>query len=101
MAAEDFRGAVVGVYYFKKDREEFLAGAWGRWAGCFNKLLEGKEYLSLGKFTTADIAVFDVISQALDKIPDVPMESFPNLKAHFDRIGARPNIAAFMASNSM
>ena len=80
LAAEDFRGPVVGVYFMGKSKEEFLAGPGARWLGCFNKQLEGKEYFCYDRFTVADLCVFDVVACCVEKEAlSLTLEEFPNL----------------------
>jgi len=72
------------------------SGPGSRWFGCFNSLLEGKEYFACDKFTIGDLCVYEVISAAVE-LGGVSLDAFPNLKAFYERIGARPNIAAYVA----
>lgn len=100
LAAEDFRCALINTFYFKKmTNEELMAenGPGRRWLSCFERLLDGKDFLSCGRFTVADICLYDTASTAAQYC-GVDLSEFPRIKAHSDRVSSRPNIAAYLAN---
>jgi len=95
LAAEDFRIKVYEVRFGKSTVEAFLAadGAGPRWFTCLNNLLEGKEYFCHDKFSIADICIYDALTGVTEGLK-LDFNDYTNLKNHYDRIEARPAIAA-------
>lgn len=98
LAAEDFRASIWSRVFGKIDAETYLAAV-TRWFGAYNKLIAGKEYFT-GSFSIGDICIYEVVNTAVTKFPDTSMDEFPDLKAHWERIGARPKIAAYQAAKT-
>jgi glutathione S-transferase len=72
------------------------------WLGYFDKLLkqhkDGKEWYT-STFSFADLAVFHVTDVCVHYIGAEILSHVPALKSHYERVGARPNIAAFVKSD--
>jgi len=60
--------------------------------GVLDTRLAGREYLVGDKFTIADINAFAWVSAA--PYSGIQLDEWSNLKAWFDRVGARPAIQA-------
>ncbi|WP_204349002.1 glutathione binding-like protein, partial [Klebsiella pneumoniae] len=52
--------------------------------------LAGKDYLMGSQFTVADGYLFTILRWAIAMKFD--LAQYPNLKAYFDRVGARPKV---------
>lgn len=62
----------------------------GRRMKPLNALLEGKQYLMGDKFSVADAYLFNMLSWTF--IHKIDLAQWPNIKAYFARVGARPKI---------
>ena len=96
LAAEDARGPIWSTVFGKTTKEEFLV-ANDRWFSSFERHITGKEYFVLDKFTIADLAIYEIVNTSVKKL-EAPIDTYPNLKAHWERIGSRPKIAAYEAA---
>ena len=64
-----------------------------------NKQLAGKQYLTGDKFTVADAYMFTVL-RWLGRI-DMDIAKWPNVKAYFDRVAARPKVQEAMKAEGL
>jgi glutathione S-transferase len=72
------------------------------WLGYFERLLKqhngGKEWFT-STFSFADLAVFHVTDVCVHYLGGDILKHVPLLKSHYERVGVRPNIAAFLKSD--
>ncbi|KAH7096434.1 glutathione S-transferase [Auriculariales sp. MPI-PUGE-AT-0066] len=92
--------------FFKQYKDEKMHGAASGWAtdqtrtylGVLNTRLEGRDYLvgqARGKYSIADMNVYSWVAAA--SWAGIPtLDEFPNLKAWFERVSARPAVQAGM-----
>jgi GST-like protein len=64
--------------------------------GVMNKRLGESPYLAGPDYTIADIATYPWVAR--HEFQEVKLEDFPNVKAWFDRVGARPAVQRGMAA---
>ena len=64
--------------------------------GVMDKRLGDSPYLAGPDYTIADIATYPWVSR--HEFQEIKLEDFPNVKAWFDRIGARPAVQRGMAA---
>ncbi len=85
-----------------KLREEMLQTILPRWFGFYERLLEanggGAGFLVGSAITSADLALWYLVETARENGFGAALEKCPLVRAHFDRIGARPNLAAYVKS---
>jgi len=101
----DMRAKWIAVDNLKEGKEEakakFVAETLPHWYGLFSAILEknGTGYLVGDKLSLADIQLFNVNWNWHNRKDMFPGEilKFPTLKAHLERIGAEPKIAAWVA----
>mmetsp|Transcript_18005 Transcript_18005/g.58289 ORF Transcript_18005/g.58289 Transcript_18005/m.58289 type:complete len:174 (+) Transcript_18005:410-931(+) len=99
-------GTAYGQALFSKD-EVKMANFWDttfpRWMGTLDELLGEGEYYVGGKFSLADLAVYAMMeAMALSPAAGAKYSelaaAYPRLLAHYGRVAARPNIAAYLAT---
>jgi len=64
-----------------------------------DKQLAGKQYLMGDKFTVADAYLFTVLRWS--PRVEIDISKWPNLKAYFDRVAARPKVQAAMKAEGL
>jgi len=64
-----------------------------------DKQLAGKQYLTGDKFTVADAYLFTVLRWTTRV--NIDLAKWPNLKAYFDRVGARPKVQEAMKAEGL
>ena len=69
-----------------------------RWFGLLEKLLGSNEYLVGNKVTVADFALWFLMEISRDNGFGSAFADCPQLNAFFERVAARPRIAAYLAS---
>ena len=79
-------------------RADLKATVLPRWFGMLEQLLGGREYVAGDQVSVADFALWYVIEIARDNDFGSALADRPKLGAFFDRIAARPRIAAYLAS---
>ncbi|MFJ6024454.1 glutathione S-transferase family protein [Brevundimonas sp. NPDC092305] len=81
--------AMVDAGFMGKDpaAREFLVGIATRWLSGLERQLEGHEWITGDDFTTADIAMADVLREIRET--DL-MDGYPRVKAFYARAFARP-----------
>jgi glutathione S-transferase len=81
-------------------REELLSKGVPKWLGDFERLLQanGLGYLVGDVVTSADLALWYFVELCEGNGFGAALEKTPLVRAHFERIGKRPNIAAYVAS---
>jgi len=106
LGAEDLR-----IEYFRmfgdraaEKQAKFVDGNWTkRWLPSLAKLLEegGGEYFFGKTPNHADIAVFDAIDATVTWVEGAKakLAAVPSMQSFYDRVAARPKIAAYLASN--
>mmetsp|Transcript_7167 Transcript_7167/g.12228 ORF Transcript_7167/g.12228 Transcript_7167/m.12228 type:complete len:219 (-) Transcript_7167:87-743(-) len=84
---------------FAKGFEELKAVVFPKHAAYFEAILKrnGTDYLVRNTVTYADFLLFELLDQFLEFAVEI-VEPFPLLKAYYERMQSRPNIAAFKAS---
>eukprot|EP00002_Diphylleia_rotans_P025399 TRINITY_DN5018_c0_g1_i2.p1 TRINITY_DN5018_c0_g1~~TRINITY_DN5018_c0_g1_i2.p1 ORF type:complete len:204 (-),score=54.60 TRINITY_DN5018_c0_g1_i2:40-651(-) len=100
---EDFFTEYAKAFF--RDRsllDGFLATTAPTWIARFTRLLERNangDHFFLGEhISIADYALFDVLD-ALVALKAEILDASPKLKAYYERIKARPNLAAYFASD--
>ena len=71
---------------------ERLTASFHRWMKVLDGRLDGAEYVALGRFTCADIAISCALMQA--ESSNMPLADHKHVVAWFDRVRARPSWAA-------
>ena len=61
------------------------------------RLLGSRDYFA-GRFTVADITLYDALDVSNRQVPGILAEEYPTLAAFHARVEARPNIAKWIAS---
>lgn len=83
-------------------REELLTSTLPRWLGFFDRLLRanggGAGFLVGNGLTSADLALWYLVELCETNGFGAAVARYPLLKAHFERIGAQPKVAAYRAS---
>jgi len=92
-------GDLEGTRYAAKTDEqkaEWAKTALPNWLGHFEKLLEHSKtgFFVGGKFSLADLVFFNICGN----LPQGSFNQLPHVKAHYEAIGARPKIAAWVKS---
>ena len=86
----------------KAIREELADTSLPRWFGHFEKLLQanrsGSEYLVGNSLSVADLALWYLLEMIRDNGLGARLADHPVLSAFFERIAARPRIAAYLSS---
>jgi len=97
----DFLGKYFGLVIYKNLNKEDYEKAAKQWFTYFENIVkgykEGKEWI-VSQFSFADLALFQAATLAAGSIPKF-LDDFPLIKAHHERVGARPNIKAYLNSN--
>jgi len=62
------------------------------------KSLQGRDYLTGGDFTVADAYLYTILTWA--PVAGVDVARWPNVKAYFDRVAARPAVKAAHAAEA-
>eukprot|EP01116_Phalansterium_solitarium_P007682 TRINITY_DN20506_c0_g1_i1.p1 TRINITY_DN20506_c0_g1~~TRINITY_DN20506_c0_g1_i1.p1 ORF type:complete len:203 (+),score=57.97 TRINITY_DN20506_c0_g1_i1:123-731(+) len=77
--------------------DEFNSKTLPLWLGYFEKLLakENTGYYVGNSITLADLHAFNFLTTLINNIPGA-LDSAPLVKAHYDRIGSSPKIAAWV-----
>jgi len=102
-AAEDLRTLLFGLIYKSKQEEKaketHLKQAHEHFENIERILKRTKsDYLASKQFTVADAAWFDLLDGHVRIYSDF-LQSHPLLKAWYDRVTSRPNIAAYLISD--
>ena len=63
----------------------------------FERLLGSAEYFAEGRFSVADLTIYDVLDVCERQVPGC-LDAFPSLKLFHTRVELRPNIAKWIAS---
>ena len=79
-------------------RAELTTTVLPRWFGMLEKLLGSNEYIAGNKLSVADLALWYLIEIARDNGFSSTLADCPKLNAFFERVAARPKIAAYLAS---
>jgi len=80
-------------------REKLLTESAPRWLGHFDRLLAANTGLLVGdSVTSADLALWSLVEMYRDNGFGSALEGFPRVSAHFEQIGRRPRLAAYVAS---
>jgi glutathione S-transferase len=80
-------------------REQLLTESAPRWLGHFERLLAANTGLLVGgSVTSADLALWYLVEMYRDNGLGAAVDRFPRVVAHFEVIGRRPRIAAYLAS---
>jgi len=99
-AAEDLRGENYKPMPMfgggEEQKRHYIDAVLPKHLGNASRLLGEQQYLA-GTFSVADITWYDVLDVASRQVPGV-LDAYPTLKALHARVGARPNIAAWLAS---
>lgn len=65
----------------------------------FQRILGERDYFAAdGKFSVADLTIYDTLDVANRQVPGV-LEEYPSLQAFHARVEARPNIAKWIVSD--
>jgi len=101
--SEDLRLRYSRLVYdpeFDQKKSEYLQKTLPEWLSHFNRwLVQNKgEYFVGNRLTTADLAMFDVLSSNLALDPKC-LKPFPELETFFLRIASRPSISKYLASD--
>jgi glutathione S-transferase len=106
-AVEDVRGELRKLYVAGPDqraavRAELLATTLPRWLGDLERYarpgLEATGFAVGRALTVADLALWYLLEMIRDNGLGAPLEACPALRAFFDRVAARPRLAAYLAS---
>ena len=62
------------------------------------RMLQGRDFFT-GKFTVADLLVFDAMTHLYERSLPGCLEVYPQLTAMIQRVASRPNIAAYLSSD--
>ncbi len=83
-------------------RAELLSKTLPRWLGDLERLLaprlQATGFAAGAALTVADLALWYVLEMIRDNELGAPLQACPALSAFFERIAARPRIAAYLAS---
>lgn len=81
-------------------RAELVAKTLPRWFGYFERLLKtnGTGFLVGAGCTSADLALWYLVEACRDNELGAAITGFPLVGAHFERIGQRPKVAAYVGS---
>eukprot|EP00735_Rhodelphis_limneticus_P015043 TRINITY_DN9186_c0_g1::TRINITY_DN9186_c0_g1_i1::g.12526::m.12526 TRINITY_DN9186_c0_g1::TRINITY_DN9186_c0_g1_i1::g.12526 ORF type:complete len:256 (+),score=32.77,sp/P46427/GSTP_ONCVO/29.13/1e-19,GST_C/PF00043.20/1.5e-08,GST_C/PF00043.20/3.1e+03,GST_N/PF02798.15/3.2e-05,GST_C_3/PF14497.1/0.00011,GST_N_3/PF13417.1/0.0024,GST_C_2/PF13410.1/0.025,GST_C_2/PF13410.1/4.4e+03,GST_N_2/PF13409.1/0.12,Ketoacyl-synt_C/PF02801.17/0.095 TRINITY_DN9186_c0_g1_i1:94-768(+) len=84
----------------EKEVNNYIENVAPRWLGNFEKFISKCEgdYVLGSFFSVGDIALFNA-SDILEEYIPSSLDKYPHLKAHHDRVAARPKIAAYLASD--
>jgi glutathione S-transferase len=98
---EDARADIRKVALKTMTREELEKESIPRWLNAFEKLLEanGGGFLVGSSITSADLALWYLVELYEVNGFGETVARYPRVKAHFDRIGKRPKLAAYVASS--
>jgi glutathione S-transferase len=106
--SHDTHHPIAGSLYYedqkpeaKRRAEDFIATRIPKFLGYFERILDGRDYLLGGQATYADLSLFQVVeglNYAFPRAMTRMASDFPNLAGLRDRVAARPNIAAYLAS---
>jgi len=95
---EDAMTAAYELYFGAQTREKFVNETVPKHLGNLERLLGDNEFYVPGSYTAADLIIFDLVTnQYVAQIPDV-LKDYPKLAGLVARVGARPAIQAFHAS---
>jgi glutathione S-transferase len=72
------------------EMKEVQLGTVTRRLNALEKLLDGKQFAMGDKFSVADAYLFNIINWT--KIHKIDLAPWPNIKAHLERVGARPKV---------
>jgi glutathione S-transferase len=106
-AVEDVRGELRRLHLAAPGeraevRQQLLARTLPRWLGSLERLLAPRLQatgFAVGQaLTVADLALWYVLEMIRDNELSAPLQACPALSAFFERIAARPRIAAYLAS---
>ena len=100
LAAAGGMGIFRPIFFsLMQGKDPDIAKARATWAddfpailGYLNSQLEGKEFFVDDALSIADIAVTTCMMQ-VTMVADMPLDSYPHLKAHYEHMTARPSIA--------
>ncbi len=104
---DDFRAEIRKVAVATLEQRPALREALAtqvapRWLGYYDRLLrankDGTGFLVGDALTSADLALWYLCEVCIDNGFGAAVDKYPTLKAHFERIGKRPRIAAYLAS---
>ena len=97
--AEDAFGPPYQVLFGGLKLETFKEQAIPNHLGNFERLLAagGGEYFT-GRFTLADLRVFDILVHLYERTVPGTLRAFPLLSSLVERVAARPRIAAYLKS---
>ena len=79
-----------------KEKETYLA-ALPKHLDNFARLLGEREWFAPSGFSVADLTIYDTLDVAERQVPGT-LAKYPTLKAFHARVEARPNVAAWLAS---
>jgi glutathione S-transferase len=106
--AHDVHHPVSPSLYYKDQKPEarrraadFVSARIPKFYGYFSRVLGRREFLVGDKLTYADLSLFQLIEGLRYAFPNAAAkveEQYRNLGALRDRVAARPNIAAYLAS---
>ncbi len=72
------------------EMKEVQKGVVTRRLDALEKMLQGGQYAMGDKFSVADVYLFNILNWT--KLHDIDLAKWPNAKALFDRVGARPKV---------
>jgi glutathione S-transferase len=106
--AHDTHHPIAGGLYYEDQKQEaqrraadFIDTRIPKFLGYFERILDGEPWLLGSRLTYADLSLFQVIEgldYAFPRAMTRMAPDFPNLAMLRDRVAARPNIAAYLAS---
>jgi glutathione S-transferase len=106
--AHDTHHPIAGSLYYEDQKAEarrraadFIETRIPKFLGYFERILDGQQWLLGDRLGYADLSLFQVIeglNYAFPKAMTDVAPDFPNLAMLRDRVAARPNIAAYLAS---
>jgi len=79
-------------------RKELLETTLPKWFGMLEKLLGANAFVLGDRITVADLALWYLIEMAKDNGFGASLSACPKLQAFFERVAARPKIAAYQKS---
>ena len=106
--AHDTHHPIASSLYYEDQKEEakrgteiFLKQRAPKYAGYFERVLQGKNYVAGARLSYVDLSLFQVVEGMRYAFPNAskPLErKVPRIVALHDRVAARPRIKAYLAS---